>query len=137
MYNPILFKLNLESIPKSHVLFLTFLFLNRNNNKPNSPLKDETSLEIIALPIRILVVPFEVTIVELVNDNTKLVRRNIEPIDILISSSRIEPFEFLSINLPLTPPQISVRLKINLISNTPHALEVSIMPIVTFDETLN
>lgn len=77
--------------------------------------------------VRISIIPIKVTIVELVEDNTKhvednieLVGRNIEFVDFIVTNSKVEPFEFLSTNLPLTPPQINVRPEIALIFNTPH-----------------
>jgi hypothetical protein len=49
----------------------------------------------------------------------------------------IEPLEFLSTNLPLAPHQIGIGQEIILISSTPHALEVFMTPITTFEETLD
>ncbi len=48
-------------------------------------------------------------------------------------NSRVEPLEFLFINIPLTPP---IGLEITLISITVHALEVFVMLPITFVKTL-
>jgi len=60
-----------------------------------------------------------------------------KPIDApsFVVSNKLETLEFLITTIPLTPPQIVVGLDIILISNTPHALEVFIMPITSFEET--
>ncbi len=97
--------------------------------KPNNPLSDGTCLEFVPLPIKISTIPIQVTTIEIIKDNIELV-------DTLITNSKIEPFEFLFTTLPLTPLQIGVTKNLYIFS-TPHASEVFIMPIVTFDETLD
>jgi hypothetical protein len=54
-----------------------------------------------------------------------------------VVSNKLETLEILFTTIPLTPPQIGVGLDIILISNTPHALEVFIMPITSFEKTPN
>jgi hypothetical protein len=54
-----------------------------------------------------------------------------------IQYSRINSLEFLFVTLPLTPHQIGIGWEITLISSTLHALEVFMMPIMTFEKTLD
>jgi len=51
--------------------------------------------------------------------------------------AKLDLLEFLLATLPLTPHQIGIGQDITLITNTPHALEVFMTPIVTFEETLD
>ncbi len=48
----------------------------------------------------------KVTIIELIEDNIEPIGNETKHVDTLASSSKVEPFEFLSITLPFTPPQI-------------------------------
>jgi hypothetical protein len=52
-----------------------------------------------------------------------------------VVKNKSETLKFLFTTIPLTPPQIGVGLDITLISNTPHASKVFIMPITSFEET--
>ncbi len=67
----------------------------------------------------------------------KFVKKQAEPFDpsFTILDSKVEPLEFLSTSLPLTPHQIGIGQDITLISSTPHASEVFTTPIATFEET--
>jgi hypothetical protein len=42
----------------------------------------------------------------------------------LVVNTRVGTLKFLTITIPLAPPQIGVGLEITLLSNTPQALEV-------------
>jgi hypothetical protein len=54
-----------------------------------------------------------------------------------VVSNKLKTLEFLFTTIPLTPPQIGVGLEIIFISNTIHALEVFIMPVTSFEKTLD
>jgi hypothetical protein len=75
--------------------------------KSISPIRGGTSLKIIPLPIVIVVVPIEVH--EHVDTSSFVV------------SNKLGTLKFLSITIPLTPPQIGVGLGNILISNAFHA----------------
>jgi len=53
-----------------------------------------------------------------------------------VVSSRVKPLKFLFTNIPLTPPQIGVGLKIILNSTTLHASNVFVTPPINFVKTL-
>jgi hypothetical protein len=89
------------------------------------------------MSIKIATILVKVATVELIEDNNEPIGKDIEHVDTLAYISKIKPFEFLSINLLLTPPQIDVGLQITVIYSTPLALEGFIMPIITFDKKLD
>lgn len=80
-----------------------------------------------------------ITIVEPIENSVEFVKDQVEPNDppFTIFNNRVKPLEFLFTTLPLTRHQIGIGQKITLISSTLHALEVFMMPIMTFEETLN
>jgi hypothetical protein len=55
----------------------------------------------------------------------------------IVLDSIVEPLEFLSINLNLTPHEIGIRQKIILTSSTPHVSKVFTTPITTLEEISN
>ncbi len=61
----------------------------------------------------------------------------VDPNSFIVLDSRVKYLEFLSTSLPLTPHQIGISQKIILISSTPHASEVFMTPITTFEETFD
>jgi hypothetical protein len=67
------------------------------------------------------------------------IKEHVEHVDpsFIVFDSETGPLEFLLATLPLTPHQIGIGQDITLITNTPHALEVFMTPIVTFEETLD
>jgi hypothetical protein len=92
--------------------------------KSINPIRRGTSLDIIPLPMIILTIPIE------------FIPKPIDAPSLLVNN-KLETLKILITTIPLTPPQIGVGLDITLISNTPHASEVFIMPITSFEETLD
>ncbi len=75
--------------------------------KPISPLRGGTSLEIIPLLVQTFTIHVQVATVtnELVRDNERYVKEDDKLVNpsYTILNSKVEPFELLYTNLPLTP----------------------------------
>jgi len=109
----------------------------RVTTKPTSPFRGGIGSKIIFMSIKIFVVPTKVITIEHVEGNIETSRENTKPIDTSTITNIVEPLEFLSTTLPLTPPQIGIGQDIILISSTPHPSKVFRMMIMTFDKTPN
>ncbi len=106
--------------------------------KPISPLRSGIGLKIVPLLFQTFTMLVQVTIVitEHVKGNENIVQKQVEHVDFSfhVLDSGVGPLEFLNVNLPLTPHQIGIsQLGDYFDSNTPHALEVFMTPIVNFE----
>jgi len=116
-------------------------FVVQHVTKPISPLRGGTSFKIIPLHVQTFTRPIPMTTV--VNQPTEGSERSdkeqIEHVNLsfTILDSISEFLEIISTGVPLTPHQIDIGQEVILISSTPHASEVFITPITTFENTPN
>ncbi len=96
--------------------------------------RDHTLIQTFTIPVQVTTVTNE-----LMKGSEKFVKQQVELVDpsFTLQNSRIEPLEFLFVNLPLTPHWIGISQEIILISNTLHVTKVFITPIMTFEETFD
>jgi hypothetical protein len=80
--------------------------------KPISPLRGETCLEIIPLPIQTFIIPISMTTIvsQPMEGSERFDKKQDEPMNpsFIILDSRLKSLEFISISVLITPHQISI-----------------------------